>query len=130
MPIENSIAPLAVGTLHFSDRSQAVDAMDWVPHPRFKGAFMKHLVKKADNNNRASCHLVRIDPGCRLDDHVHEGEWEYHNVLDGCGKGYLDGKKMDYLPGTMAVIPKGKTHKVIAGDDGMLIMATFLPGLL
>jgi quercetin dioxygenase-like cupin family protein len=130
MPKTAAAAPLASGTIHFNDRHQAVGQMDWVPHPKFRGASMKHLVKKADNDDLASCHLVRIDPGCRLDDHLHEGEWEYHNVLEGSGKGYLEGKEMDYVPGTMAVIPKGQTHKVIAGEDGMLIMATFLPGLL
>ncbi len=122
--------PLANGRLYFSNRTQAVKEIEWVPHPKFQGAFMKHLVKKDDNDSLASCHLVRIDPGCRLDDHSHEGEWEYHHVIDGSGKGYLNGREMAYVPGTMAIIPKGQVHKVVAGDNGMMILATFLPGLL
>jgi quercetin dioxygenase-like cupin family protein len=116
--------------LFFMDRHQKIEEMAWVPHPKFKGAFMKHLIKGADNDNRASCHLVRINPGCQLDDHIHEHEWEYHHVIEGEATGYLGGKEMAYTPGVIAVIPKGVVHKVVAGDSGLVILATFLQALL
>ena len=130
MQSEFPSAPLNSGMLYFQDRREAIEQMQWVPHPKFDGAFMKHLVRKADNDNHASVHLVKIEPGRMLEDHIHEGEWEYHNVLAGSGIGYLDGKEMKYVPGTMAIIPKARTHKVVAGEEGMLLMATFLPGLV
>jgi quercetin dioxygenase-like cupin family protein len=122
--------PLASGSMYFQDRTQEIEKMEWVPHPKFEGAFMKHLIKKADNDQLASCHLVRINPGYQLSDHIHENEWEYHHTIEGSGTGYLDGKEMAYLPGKIAVIPKGATHKVVAGDDGIVLLATFLPGLM
>jgi quercetin dioxygenase-like cupin family protein len=122
--------PLANGTLFFADRSVEIDQLPWIPHPKFEGAFMKHLIKGAANANLASCHLVRVNPGYQLTDHVHANEWEYHHVLEGEGTGYLDGKPMAYQPGRIAVIPKGVSHKVIAGQEGILILATFLPALL
>lgn len=123
-------APLAEGTLFFANRSDEIDSMEWIPHPKFEGSFMKHLIRGADNDNLASCHLVRVNPGCRLDDHIHANEWEYHHILEGDGIGYLDGREMVYQPGKIAVIPKGATHKVVAGQEGILILATFLPALL
>lgn len=122
--------PMAQGLLYFSDRTEEIEKMEWLPHPKFEGAFLKHLIKGADNDNLASCHLVRVNPGCQLSDHVHEHEWEYHHILEGEGTGYLGGKEMAYRPGKLAVIPKGATHKVVAGDSGIVILATFLPALL
>jgi quercetin dioxygenase-like cupin family protein len=121
---------LASGTLFFANRAEDIEKMPWIPHPKFKGAFMKHLVKGADNDNLASCHLVRVNPGYQLEDHTHANEWEYHHILEGEGTGYLDGREMAYTPGKIAVIPKGVNHKVVAGQDGILILATFLPALL
>jgi quercetin dioxygenase-like cupin family protein len=37
---------------------------------------------------------------------------------------------MAYKPGVIAVIPKGKVHKVVAGESGLVILATFLPALV
>lgn len=104
--------------------------MDWIPHPKFKGAFIKHLIKGMDNDNHASCHLVRINPGCQLDDHIHEKEWEYHHIIEGEATGFMDGKPMTYQPGVIAVIPKGVVHKVVAGEAGLVILATFLQALV
>ena len=121
---------LGNGTLFFADRSEEIEKLPWNPHPKFKGAFIKHLIRGADNDNKASCHLVRVNPGCQLTDHSHGNEWEYHHILEGEGTGYLDGRPMDYKAGIIAVIPKGVVHKVVAGADGILILATFLPALL
>ena len=130
MKPETIANPLGVGTLFFADRSEEIEKLPWNPHPKFEGAFIKHLIKGADNDNHASCHLVRVNPGCQLTDHIHENEWEYHHILEGEGTGYLDGQPMVYETGRIAVIPKGVNHKVTAGPDGILILAPFLPALL
>jgi quercetin dioxygenase-like cupin family protein len=123
-------SPLGNGTVFLADRSEEIEKLPWNPHPKFQGAFIKHLITGADNDNLASCHLVRVNPGCQLTDHIHEKEWEYHHILEGEGTGYLDGRPMVYEAGKIAVIPKGANHKVVAGPDGILILATFLPALL
>lgn len=122
--------PMAGGTMHYMERTEEIDKMKWIPHPKFEGAFMKHLIKGDDNDHLASCHLVRVNPGCQLSDHIHQEQWEYHHIIEGKGTGYLDGKPMPYSPGTMAVIPKGVLHKVVAAEEGIVILATFLPALL
>jgi quercetin dioxygenase-like cupin family protein len=116
--------------LYFMDRAQEIENIEWLPHPKFDGAFLKHLILGADNDNHASCHLVRINPGCQLNDHIHENQWEYHHVIDGEARGYLEGKEMAYKPGVIAVIPQGKVHKVVAGESGLVLLATFLPALM
>ena len=121
---------LGNGTLFFEDRSAEIEKLPWNPHPKFEGTFIKHLITGADNENLASCHLVRVNPGYELTDHIHENEWEYHHILEGDGTGYLDGRPMVYETGKIAVIPRGMRHKVIAGNKGILILATFLPALL
>jgi quercetin dioxygenase-like cupin family protein len=123
-------SPLGNGTLFFANRNEEIGKLPWNPHPKFEGAFIKHLIKGADNDNLASCHLVRVNPGCQLTDHLHENEWEYHHILEGEGTGYLNGHPMVYKAGRIAVIPKGVSHKVVAGPNGILILATFLPALL
>ncbi len=130
MTPEPITSALSTGMMHYIDRSQEIETMEWIPHPKFSGAFLKHLIKGADNDNHASCHLVRINPGCQLDNHIHENEWEYHHVLEGEARGYLEGKEMVYKPGVLAVIPKGKVHKIVAGESGLVILATFLPALV
>jgi quercetin dioxygenase-like cupin family protein len=105
-------------------------ALPWNNHPAFTGVRLKHLVTGADTNGALSCHLVRIDPGCHLKNHVHEGQWELHEVVAGSGTAQLDGRKADYLPGVVAVVPKGTPHEILAGDEGLCIFAKFFPALL
>ena len=77
-----------------------------------------------------SSHIVKVDPGAVLEEHVHEGQLELHEVIQGDGRSELGSKNADYYPGRMAVIPKGIKHKVIAGDNGLVILAKFFPALL
>jgi quercetin dioxygenase-like cupin family protein len=105
-------------------------ALPWNAHPTFPGVSLKHLVTGADTGGAISCHLVRLEPGCQLKSHVHEGQWELHEVVAGSGTAGLDGRTADYLPGVMVVIPKGKSHHVTAGDGGLCLFAKFFPALV
>ncbi|WP_353119100.1 cupin domain-containing protein [Nitratidesulfovibrio sp.] len=104
--------------------------MAWNPHPSFQGVEMKHLVRGASTEGRLSCHMVRVAPGCTLETHVHEGQWELHEVMHGSGRAEVSGKGMDYRPGSVNVIPMGTAHRVQAGDDGLWLLAKFFPALL
>ena len=110
------------------DRDAA--ALPWNAHPSFAGVALKHLVTGTDTDGALSCHLVRIDPGCRLASHVHAGQWELHEVVCGSGTAGLDGKDMEYRPGVIAVIPKGAPHEVTAGEEGLCLFAKFFPALV
>ncbi len=114
----------------FGDRTMAVADVPWNPHPAFPGVFLRHLVLGRDTGGTISVHMVRVEPGSRLDDHIHEGQWEMHKVTAGEGGAVIDGRKTEYRPGVAVVIPKGSRHKVTAGERGLMLIAQFTPALM
>lgn len=116
-------------TVAFADREEDVPEAAWKPHPKFAGVRLKLVVSGADTDGALSCHLVRVDPGCCLESHVHEGQWELHEVLAGQGEARVFGRGVDYFPGRAAVIPQGVEHEVKAGDQGLTLCAKFFPAL-
>jgi len=123
-------AYIANGTTIYLDREEATAEIPWNQHPQFKGVYLKHLIKGADTDGKLSCHMVKIDPGAVLEEHIHENQWELHEVIEGEGKFFLDTKEAPYYPGHMGMIPKGTNHKVIAGGKGMVLLAKFFPALV
>ena len=110
--------------------SVSADALAWNDHTSFKGVSLKHLVRGEKTEGKYSCHLVRVRAGHEIGDHMHEGRWESHQVIEGDGTLTLGDRKVEYVPGVTAVIPEGLKHKVIAGDTDLYLLATFVPALL
>ncbi|BAH74641.1 cupin domain-containing protein [Solidesulfovibrio magneticus] len=106
------------------------EALPWQDHPAFAGVRLRHLVTAADTEGQLSCHIVRLAPGASLAGHVHDGQWELHEVVCGSGTAALAGRQTDYAPGVTAVIPRGTPHAVTAGDQGLCLLAKFFPALL
>ncbi len=102
----------------------------WNAHPTFRGVFLKHLVKGENTDGKFSCHLVKVKAGCEISEHVHENQWELHEVVDGTGRGVLANKEISYELGVSIVIPKGVKHKVIAGEEDLYLLAKFVPALV
>lgn len=120
----------ADGSIVFVDRDCRAGEIPWNQHPRFKGVYLKHLVTGADTGGMLSRHVVRIDPDAVLEDHIHEDQWELHEVVEGEGTFALGSRETPYCPGRMAVIPKGAAHKVVAGKNGLVLLAKFFPALV
>ncbi len=123
-------ACMSNGTIACFERDVEAGNIEWNEHPKFRGVFLKHLIRGTDTGGQLSCHLVKVDPGCMLDEHIHESEWELHEVIGGEGSGIMNSRDIPYHPGRMAVIPKGARHKVVAGDEGLTLLAKFFPALL
>jgi len=104
--------------------------IDWNEHNLFKGVYLKHLIKGIDTNSSLSCHLVKVNPGCSIDTHVHNGKLEVHEVIEGTGICIIGEKTVDYSTGTITLIPADIPHKVTAGNEGIYILAKFSPALL
>lgn len=102
----------------------------WNPHPAFPGVAIRHLLTGADTGGAISCHLVRVEPGMVLRLHVHDPQWELHEVAAGSGTAVIDGRETAYLPGVTAVIPRGMEHEVRAGAGGLRLLAKFFPPLV
>ena len=104
--------------------------LPWNPHPTFTGVSLKHLITGQATDGQLSCHLVKVEPGGVLETHIHEGQWELHEVMCGQGKALMGDREVTYEPGSMAVIPRGTKHQVRAGKEGLLLCAKFFPALL
>ena len=115
--------------IYFADKQVNIDALAWNPHASFKGVYLKHLITGQDTGSKLSCHIVKVEPNCILDTHMHDGKIEIHEVISGSGVMYLDGKEFSYSVGQMCVIPANTLHKVVAGKDGLYLFAKFTPAL-
>jgi len=111
------------------DKQIDIDTLKWNPHPTFKGVYLKHLITGKDTDGKLSCHIVKIDPDCILDTHIHDGKIELHEVAGGRGTMYLDKQEFSYSTGRICLIPANTPHKVVAGKDGLYLFAKFTPAL-
>jgi quercetin dioxygenase-like cupin family protein len=111
-------------------KSLDIDRIEWTDHPVFKGVRMKHLITGKDTAGCLSCHLVRIDPLCSLSPHIHSDHSELHEIIEGRGECVIHSEHMNYDKGKMAVIPMGTEHGVTAGEQGLMIRASFFPALM
>lgn len=118
------------GKILYVSKKKDIKDIPWEEHAKFKGVFLRHLIKGKDINNIFSAHLVKINPNCIIDSHCHENQIELHEVIEGLGEFILDNFTTLYRPGQMAVIPKGINHKVSAGENGLILLAKFFPALL
>jgi uncharacterized cupin superfamily protein len=68
---------------------------------------------------------IDIDPGCRAGPvHVHGSEEEIFFVLSGSGLAWIDGAVHEIGVGdTIVYLAGGPAHTVIAGDDGLSVLA-------
>lgn len=112
------------------DPARVVDTLSWNPHPKFSGVSLRHLVTGSETGGRLSLHHVRIDPGCSIGDHMHPGQVEIHDVIAGSGTCRLEGKELQYRPGILGIMPADRVHRIDAGPDGLLLLATFSPPLV
>ncbi len=118
------------GRIFLGSQDENVQDLPWHEHPQFQGVALKHLVTAKDSGGKFSSHLVRVNRGCEIGNHIHEGKWELHEVLAGRGKCRIDRKELDYCEGVTAVIPSDIPHLVQATETDLYIMAKFVPALL
>ena len=100
----------------------------WTPHGSFRGVFTDTVIAGESTEGSATCLLVRIDPGMAIGRHVHEKNTEIHYVVEGRGVCTVQGRRIDYSPGTVAVMPRGEEHDV-ATEGGLRLLAVFTPRL-
>jgi len=121
--------PWNQGRVFWKDQEKVGD-IPWSPHAKFPGVALKHLVTAAETEGRMSCHLVRIDPGCAIGDHVHETQYELHEVIEGAGQAQVADKTIAYVPGVQVMVPEKVNHRIDAGEAPLYLLAKFVPALL
>lgn len=117
------------GKLRIPENEVLFEKAEWTKHPSFAGVELKHIVTAKDTGGQFSFHLVRIAPGMKIGNHVHEKQLETHEVIAGSGVCVNNGKTLCYEPGIISIFPKNIPHEVTAGKDGLYIFAKFMPAL-
>ncbi len=118
------------GNIIQESNSKTAGSLAWIPHPSNEGVNLKHLITGDETEGRFSAHLVKLDAGAEIGKHVHENHWELHEIAGGEGSCTLGMKIISYEPGDINVLPENIEHRVQAGENGLLILAKFIPALL
>ncbi|MCE1190512.1 MAG: cupin domain-containing protein [Ignavibacteria bacterium] len=112
-----------------TDSLQNTIGSEWQPHPRFVGVWMSDIVTGQQTGGALSIHKVKVEPGRVLQTHVHESQTEIHEVVQGTGVCSVSTEERDYRSGVVSLIPVNTPHEVHAGEEGILLTATFFPAL-
>ena len=123
-------AAFGQGELALPDRRVMFAQRDWQAHSQFAGVALKHLLTAADTDGQFSYHLVRIEPGCAIGEHMHATQRETHEVIAGAGICRSRNEGIAYRTGVVSLIDSGVRHSVAAGEEGLLLFAKFIPPLL
>lgn len=105
------------------------ESLAWNPHPTCAGVSLKHLVTGKETDGAFSVHLVKLDPEAEIVRHVHQSNWELHEVVGGSGACRLAERTLSYTSGTVAITPKNVPHSVHAGKEGLCMLSKFIPAL-
>ena len=124
------LAQVMQGKIVTLENSLAITQLKWNKHPSCEGVFLKHIVTGELTHGKFSCHLVKVQAGFEISEHVHPNNWELHEVVAGEATGHLVDKSIAYVPGTTLVIPEGKKHRVVAGEQDLYLLAKFIPALV
>lgn len=117
------------GSLFLDGKTIELGSLCWNPHAKYEGVELKHLITSKDTNGVFSYHLVRITSFKKIEGHSHKTQLETHEVVDGSGVCNTQGQALSYQAGNIAVLPVGIEHEVIAGNEGLLLFAKFIPAL-
>ncbi|MDD4767802.1 MAG: AraC family ligand binding domain-containing protein [Desulfotomaculaceae bacterium] len=128
--MNETVRGLSEGKVVYTDQDLDVTELDWHPHASFTGVFLKHLVRGDSSDGKFSCHLIRIKDGFEIGEHVHDGKWEFINIVGGVGKGEIAGKKFTCELGVSLVVPENVNHRIVADSGDVYLLAKFIPALL
>jgi len=117
------------GKLFFKGNVEDISKLAWNKHAKFEGVELKHIITAKHTDGKFSCHLVKVAPGKKIGEHLHNGQIEIHEVVAGYGKCICAGEELEYVPGNIGFMPADVLHEVIAGPEGVYLLAKFFPAL-
>lgn len=125
------VKPGEEGKVFIAGKIVDVADLPWHAHAKFSGVALKHLITGQDTEQKFSCHLVRVEKGCEIGTHIHEGKLELHEVITGKGTCLMWQQELAYHAGIAVLVPPDTPHRVIASkDEDLYIAAKFIPALL
>ena len=118
------------GRISYVANEAFVKDLPWHEHATFPGVALKHLITAKNTGGKFSSHLVRVNSGCEIGKHIHEGKWELHEVIQGHGKCSIENNAVDYYEGVIAIVPPDTVHIVTAEEEDLYLLAKFIPALV
>lgn len=117
------------GTITVNKENINVDSIPWVTHHIFEGVYMKDLITGEKTEGKISCHIVKIEKGFEIKNHIHQESHELHEVLYGDGYSIVNNIQIKYHSGAISLIEKGINHSVKAEKETIFMLAKFFPAL-
>ena len=114
------------GILENAGQQTKIEHLEWARHKDFFGGFLKNVVTAERTAGLFTCHLVRIEPGCKIGMHTHPASIEIHEVIRGSGMCLTDNGEISYTPGTISILAHNAPHEVRAGNEGLCLFAKFI----
>ncbi len=122
----NIFALFENGSLAVGGKTVAFAEIPWNEHKSFPGVFLKNVVPGNQTQGHLNCHLVRINPGMKIGWHAHPDDMELHEVISGSGSCLTEQGRIPYAPGSMVLLARNAPHEVVAGEDGLCLLAKFI----
>ena len=95
-----------------------------IPHMRGgEGRVMARMYTDGDNKIMRG----KLEPGCSIGLHTHEGNSETIYILSGTGKVLYDGEYEPVSAGSCHYCPRGHAHSLINDSDGDLVFFAVVP---
>lgn len=104
------------------------DAIEEQEYPNFKGGEGSMFAKMyVDDSLRVI--NGRLNPGCSIGMHAHEGSCETIYILSGHGTMLYEGNREDMVPGSMSYCPNGHSHSLVNTGSEPLCFIGVVPTL-
>jgi quercetin dioxygenase-like cupin family protein len=103
-------------------------AMQWAPHPKFKGVEITYLLSKKEDGIDMTCVLVRWHVGAEIPKHIHEESDDILYIIQGKAKIWID--QLGDIPvsaGSFVRIPKGVLHQPHDVEEELIAHDTWFP---
>ena len=111
-------------------RSIDANSLPWSPSRSFPGAQVKHLETRSSHPG-LSFHVVKIEAGAEMTEHVHEQSIETLYVISGRCILNVDKQQFGGGAGFCATVPARAPHSVKnAGDTPLELVMVYSPPLV
>ncbi|MFB3851925.1 MAG: cupin domain-containing protein [Acidobacteriota bacterium] len=83
-------------------------------------------LKEGDMQNVKFVSLIELEPFSSVGEHPHTEDEEFYFVVEGSGRGFLNGKSFDISEGDAFLCRRNDNHGIEAGKNGLKFLAVLV----
>jgi mannose-6-phosphate isomerase-like protein (cupin superfamily) len=103
-------------------------AVNWAPHPTFKGVEIAYVLTKKDDGVDMTEALVRWHLDAEIPRHIHENSDDILYIIQGKAKMWIDGiGDVPLTAGSFVRIPKGVLHQPHSVEEELIAHDLWFP---